>query len=62
MEACDLTVESLAPLGESRYNEAMRKAEAAGLDDETLFDRLTLVGIDNGFTRTTSLGTCFEIR
>ena len=53
MEAYDLTVHSVAPLDESRYNEGLRKAEAANLDFETQVDRLTLVEIDDQFTKTT---------
>ena len=34
MEEYDLTVQSVAPLDESRYNEGIRKAEAANLDFE----------------------------
>ena len=52
-EAYDLTGQSVAPLDESRYNEALRKAEAANLDFETQVDRLTLVEIDDQFTKTT---------
>jgi 2'-5' RNA ligase len=53
MEEYDLTAQSVAPLDESRYNEALRKAEAANLDFETQVDRLTLVEIDDQFTTTT---------
>ena len=54
-EAYDPTVQSVAPLDESRYNEAVRKAEEAKLDFETQVDRLTLVEIDDQFTKTTVL-------
>jgi hypothetical protein len=53
MEEYDLTVQSVAPLGESRYNEGIRKVEAAGLVYETRVDRLTLVEIDDQLTKTT---------
>jgi hypothetical protein len=53
IEECDLTVQSVAPLDESRYSEALRKVEAAGLDYETQVERLTLVEIDDHFTKTT---------
>ena len=53
MDEYDPTVQSVAPLDEARYNEGMRKAEAASLDYETQVDRLTLVGIDDQFTKTT---------
>ena len=53
MEEYDLTVQSVAPLDESRYNEGITKAEAANLDFETQVDRLTLVEIDDQFTKTT---------
>lgn len=49
----DLTVQTVAPLDESRYNECITKAEAAKLDFETQVDRLTLVEIDSQFTKTT---------
>jgi hypothetical protein len=55
MEEYDLTVQSVAPLDESRYNEAVRKAEEAKLDFETQVDRLTLVESDDQFTKTTVL-------
>ena len=55
MDEYDLTVQSVAPLDESRYNEGLRKAEAANLDFETQLDRLTLVEIDDQFTKTTVL-------
>ena len=51
-EAYDLTVHSVAPLDEARYNEAVGKAEEAKLDFETTLDRLTLVEIDDAFTKT----------
>ena len=44
---------SVAPLDELRYNEGLRKAESASLDYETQVDRLTLVEIDDQFTKTT---------
>jgi 2'-5' RNA ligase len=53
MEAYDLSVQSVAPLDESRYNEGLAKAGAANLDFETQLDRLTLVEIDDQFTKTT---------
>jgi 2'-5' RNA ligase len=53
MEAYDLTGRSVAPLDESRYNAALRKVEAANLDFETEVDRLTLVEIDDQFTKLT---------
>jgi 2'-5' RNA ligase len=53
MEEYDLTVQSVAPLDEPRYNEGLRKGEAANLDFETQVDRLTLVEIDDQFTKTT---------
>jgi hypothetical protein len=49
----DLTVQSVAPLDESRYNQGITKAEAANLDFEIQVDRLTLVEIDDQFTKTT---------
>ena len=52
-EAYDLTVHSVAPLDESRYNEAVGKAEEAKLDFETQLDRLTLAELDQQFTTTT---------
>ena len=52
MEEYDLTVQSVAPLDEPRYNEGLRKAESASLDYETQVDRLTLVEIDDQFTKT----------
>jgi len=52
MEEYDLTVQNVAPLDEPRYNEGMRRAEAASLDFETQVDRLTLVEIDDQFTKT----------
>ena len=52
MEAYDLTVQSVAPLDEPRYDEALRKAEAANLDFETEVDKLTLVELDDQFTKT----------
>jgi len=52
-KAYDLTLQSVAPLDEPRYNEALRKAESASLDYETQVDRLTLVEIDDQFTKTT---------
>jgi 2'-5' RNA ligase len=55
METYDLTVQSVAPLDEARYNEALRKAEAANLDFETRVDRLTLMELDDEFTKTTFL-------
>lgn len=51
-KAYDLTGQSVAPLDESRYNEALRKAEAANLDFETRLDRLTLIELDDEFTKT----------
>lgn len=51
-EAYDPTVQSVALLDESRYNEAMRRAEGASLDYETQVDRLTLVEMDDQFTKT----------
>jgi 2'-5' RNA ligase len=54
-EEYDLTVQSVAPLDEPRYNEGLRKAESANLDYETQVDRLTLVDIDDQFTKTTVL-------
>jgi len=53
MEEYDLAVQSVAPLDELRYNEGLRKAESASLDYETQVDRLTLVEIDDQFTKTT---------
>jgi hypothetical protein len=53
MEAYDLSVQSVAPLDESPYDEGIRKAEAASLDYETQVDRLTLVAIDDQFATTT---------
>jgi 2'-5' RNA ligase len=55
MEAYDLTVQSVAPLDESRYNEAIRRAEEANLDFETQLDRLTLVEINDQFTKTVTI-------
>ena len=52
-EEYDLTVQSVAPLDESRYNEGIEKAEAAGLDYKTQIDRLTLIEIGDQFTKTT---------
>ena len=40
-------------MNEPRYSEALGKAEAADLDFETQVDRLTLVEIDDRFTKTT---------
>jgi hypothetical protein len=39
MEKYDLTVQSVARLDESRYNEGMRKVEEASLEYETQVDR-----------------------
>jgi hypothetical protein len=55
METYDLTIQSVAPLDEARYNEALRRAEAANLDFETRVDRLTLMELDNEFTKTALL-------
>ena len=52
-EGYDLTAQSVAPLDESRYAEALRMAEEANLDFETQVDRLTLMEIDNEFTTAT---------
>jgi hypothetical protein len=40
------------PLDEARYEEAVRKAVAANLDFETQLERLTLMELDDPFTRT----------
>ena len=50
-EAYDLTGRSVAPLDESQYNEAIRKAEAANLDFKIQVERLTLVELDDQFTK-----------
>jgi hypothetical protein len=49
----DLTVQSVAPLDEARYREGLGKAQAANLDFETQIDRLSLIELDDQFTKTT---------
>ena len=43
---------SPVPLDEGRYEEALRRAEAANLDYEVLVDRLSLIEVDDGFSGT----------
>ncbi len=49
----DLTGQSVAPLDEARYKVGLGKAEAADLDFVTQIDRLSLVELDDQFTKTT---------
>jgi len=53
MEDYDLDDPTAVPLDQSRYEEALRKAEAAELDFETVIDRVTLIEVDDQFTQTT---------
>jgi len=53
MEPYDPSDPTAVPLDEARYEEALRKAKAANLDFETQMDRLTLIELNDQFTKTT---------
>ena len=42
----------MASLDKSRHEKALRQAEAPNLDFKTQLDKLTLVELDDGFTKT----------
>lgn len=51
-EAYDPNDPTAVPIDEARYQEALRRAEAANLEFETEIDRLSLVELDDEFTKT----------